>query len=76
MDIEMLIQLVNGVGFPIFACVALGLFIVWDKKTRREEYNKSEASTNAVLEKLSDAVNNNTLIIQKLIDKIEGGDLK
>lgn len=76
MDVNTIIQLINGVGFPIFSCIALGVFIVWDKKSRRAEYNKNEANTNAVLEKLSDAVNNNTLTIQKLLDKIEGDDLK
>lgn len=32
MDINMFIQIVNGVGFPIAACIAMGIFIVWDKK--------------------------------------------
>ena len=43
MDINMFIQIVNGVGFPIAACIAMGIFIVWDKKTKfkeKEEYTK------------------------------------
>lgn len=32
MDISLFIQLVNGIGFPIACVVALGVYIVWDKK--------------------------------------------
>ena len=37
MDVNTFIQIVNGIGFPIAACIAMGVFIVWDKKTRNEE---------------------------------------
>ena len=36
MDVSTIIQLINGVGFPIFACIAMGAFIVWDRKTNRK----------------------------------------
>lgn len=29
MNVNEFIQIVNGVGFPIAACVAMGAFIVW-----------------------------------------------
>lgn len=32
MDVNTFIQIVNGIGFPIAACIAMGVFIVWDKK--------------------------------------------
>lgn len=73
-DVNTAIQLINGVGFPIFACMAMGAFVVWDKKTRKDTEAKQQDKHEKVLENITTALNQNTLVIQKLVDKLGGVD--
>lgn len=57
-----LAQLISAVGFPI-ACTC-ALFYFWNRE-REEHANETKD--------LKDAINNNTLVMQKLIYKL-GGD--
>lgn len=76
MDVNAFIQLVNGIGFPIAACIAMAVFIIWDKKNRREDkkeiYDKYEQSFDA----LRVSIENNTKIVQTLIDNIKDGGIE
>lgn len=76
MDVNTFIQLVNGIGFPIAACIAMAVFIIWDKKNRREDkkeiYDKYEQSFDA----LRISIENNTKIVQTLIDNIKDGGIE
>lgn len=60
MDVQTITTLISSVGFPIFACVACGWYIKEKDKDHKDE-----------MDKLSTAINNNTLVIQKLLDKME-----
>lgn len=70
MDVNTFIQIVNGIGFPIAACIAMGVFIVWDKKTRNEYQKTQMEKQEEMYLKLADSVNANTAIIQRLLDKM------
>lgn len=70
MDINMFIQIVNGVGFPIAACIAMGIFIVWDKKTKFKEKEEYQNKQNEILKTILESVNNNSRTIEKLINKL------
>lgn len=76
MDVNTFIQLVNGIGFPFAACIAMAVFIIWDKKNRREDkkelYDKYEQSFDA----LRVSIENNTKIVQTLIDNIKDGGIE
>ena len=67
---ETAITLIQGLGFPIACCLALGLavkylFDIFIKKIDAiEEQHRQET------DKLSDAVNNNTLIMKEFISKL------
>ena len=74
MDVNAFIQIVNGIGFPIAACIALAVFIVWDKKTRREDNKEFQAHQEALYNELANSLNNNTLAIQNLIEKLDKGE--
>lgn len=71
MDVSTIIQLINGVGFPIFACVAMGAFIVWDRKTNRKMREENNTKQDALYNSLKDSVDNNTRTIEKLMEKID-----
>lgn len=53
--------LISSVGFPIAACIA-----IWWKSNKDTEAHQEE------IKALSDAINNNTLAVTKLVDKLGG----
>lgn len=60
MDVNTLIQLVGSLGFPIVACGALFWRMIKSDEQHKEEMNK-----------ISDALNNNTTALMKLTEKLE-----
>lgn len=65
MDVNTLIQLVSSLGFPIVCCGAL----FW-KMVKTDEQHKEE------MDKVTEALNNNTIALTKLSDKLGGGIIK
>lgn len=61
MDVQMILTAISTVGFPIVVAAAM----FW-KMNKQDEDHKAE------MMKVTEAVNNNTLALQKLIDKLEG----
>lgn len=59
MDMQALIQLIGSLGFPIAACC----YIFY-------ELNKERESHKLEMDKLSEALHNNTLVMQKLVDTL------
>lgn len=59
MDYTAVAQLIGSLGFPIVACVML-----YVRMEKQDENHKQEVS------ELSKAIQNNTLVMQKLIDKL------
>lgn len=62
MDTNVIVQLVSSLGFPIACCIAM----FW-QNNRLNETHKEEVS------KLNEALNNNTIALNRIIDKL-GGD--
>lgn len=60
MDINAITQIISTVGFPIAMCIALLWHIKNLNETRKDE-----------TEKFTDALNRNTLMLQKLCDKMD-----
>jgi hypothetical protein len=59
MDVTIVTQLIGSLGFPVVACIAL-----FYQSNKQEERHRTE------MEKLGDAVNNNTLAITQLTEKL------
>lgn len=53
MNVNDFIQIVNGVGFPIAACIGMAWFIVWYIKKITPMFDELKASINALTEKLA-----------------------
>ena len=75
------ITIIQTVGFPIACAVAMFVMLQSEQKAHREESEKLTETINdmktvfnaAIHEqesKVAEAINNNTLVIQKLIDKL------
>lgn len=60
MDANTLMTLISSVGFPIVACIGCGWYI-----------NKKDGEHKDEISKITEALNNNTIVIQKLVDKFD-----
>lgn len=60
MDIANISQLVSSVGFPIAMCGLMAYYIKYTEDRHREEVSG-----------LRDALNNNTTVLQKLVDALD-----
>lgn len=60
-DIETITNLLSNFAFPVVCVVAL--FAMWYRETDKHE---------AEMDKMTEALNNNTLAMQKLVDKLGG----
>lgn len=61
MTVQDVLTAISTVGFPIVCCIAL-VWVVY----------KIQSQHKAEIDKLSEAVNNNTLVMQKFLDKMGG----
>lgn len=76
------VTIIQSVGFPIACAVAMFILLHNEQKSHREEteeLNKTitelKISFNSAINDqertITEAINNNTLVIQKLLDKLE-----
>lgn len=68
------IQLISSVGFPIVACLGMGWYVKYQTDSYREEVKDMQKEHKEEIQKMSDALNNNTAALQRLCDKLDGGD--
>lgn len=61
MDFATIVSAVSAVGFPVVFC-----FILYKTMLDQSKDHKVES------DKLTEAIHNNTLVIQKLVDKMDG----
>lgn len=71
MDIDTIIQLINGVGFPIFTSIALGTYVVWTKKRKDDMACAIKKESQETFNVMLQAINNNTTVLQQLVDSIK-----
>lgn len=68
------IQLISSVGFPIVACLGMGWYVKYQTDSYREEVKDMQKEHKEEIQKMSDALNNNTAALQRLCDKLDGGE--
>ena len=68
------IQLVSSLGFPIVACIAMGWYVKYQTDNYRNEVKDMQTQHKEEITKVTEALNNNTLALQKLCDKLEKED--
>lgn len=71
MDLNLIMTLVGSLGFPIVACIGLGWYVKYMTDTNRSDMTEMRKEHKEEMNKMTEAVNNNTIVIQKLIDKID-----
>ena len=75
MDVTTLTTIIGSFGFPIFACIAMGWFVKYQTDQNKQETEKIRVEHAKEMEKVTMAINNNTIALEKLCVKI-GGDSK
>lgn len=82
---EIFVTIVQNFGFPIACVIALFLMLQNEQKSHKEETAKlTETITELKIsfletihtqeDKITEAINNNTLVMQKLIDRIDNNE--
>lgn len=71
MNVNDIVTIITTVGFPIVACGGMAWYVKYITDKNREEMNAERAQHNEEMTKVTEALNNNTLAIQKLTDYIE-----
>lgn len=68
MTVDTVIQLINGVGFPIAACIAMGAYVMYTKKAEIKRTEGADANKEKTLGEVKSAIENNTTVIKMLVD--------
>ena len=72
MNLGDILNVIGSYAFPIVACVAIFLKSGEDAKAYREEIRQMTEAHKQEYDKLVKAVNNNTLALTKLLEKLKG----
>lgn len=70
MDLNSIVQMIGSLGFPIVACLGLGWYVKYQTDLNNAEVKEMRTDYQAQIDKVTEALNNNTLALQKLCDKI------
>lgn len=73
MDFGTLSSFIQNVGFPAVCVVGMGYFVKYITDQHHEEIEKMNEQHRAEMAEVTEALNNNTLALQKLTDYIQLG---
>lgn len=71
MSWDAIMQLIGSGLFPIAACLGMAWFFNKVNDNYRQDIKELQATHREETKSLTEAVNNNTLVIQRLLDKME-----
>ena len=74
MDANTWITLISTLGFPIVMCGAMAWFVKYITDLNRDDMSSEREQHDKEMKEITQAVNNNTLALSKLVDLIERGD--
>lgn len=74
MDFASVLQAITTTGFPIVACIGIAWFFNKVNENYRQDIKDLSIQHKEEMQAMTEAVTNNTMALQKLIDKIESGD--
>lgn len=71
MNMNDLISVISSVGFPVVACIGLGWYVKYITDNNNKEVAEMRKEHQDEISKVTDALNNNTLALQRLCDRID-----
>ena len=66
-----IVTMITSVGFPIVACLFMGWYVKYQTDNYRSEVKDMQKEHKDEIQKVTEALNNNTLALQKLCDRME-----
>lgn len=70
MDANTIMALVGSLGFPIVACVGMAYFFAKANDNYRLDMKETSSRHKEEIDKMSEAINNNTKALELLIQKM------
>ena len=70
MDLSNIAQLIGTLGFPIAACCYLFYSMQKEREQNAAQREADRLEHKQEMEKVTDALNNNTVVVQKLLDAL------
>lgn len=70
MDFQMIIAAVGSLGFPIVACCGMAYFFAKANDNYRQDMKEMNSKHKEEIDKMSEAINNNTKALELLIQKM------
>ena len=74
MDIQIFVQAVTQVGFPIVCCGAMMWYVKYTTDKNREEVDKLNEQHRQEMTDMTMALNNNTVVLTRLCEILKSGD--
>lgn len=66
-----ILTLLSNYAFPIVCCVAMGFYVKYSTDCYRSDVKELQKEHKEEIAKITEALNNNTLALQKLCDKMD-----
>lgn len=70
MGVNDIVSIITTVGFPIACCVAMGYYVKYVTDKNREQIADMNRQHKEEMSTITSALNNNTVALQKLSDKL------
>lgn len=71
MDVNSIVTIISSLGFPIVACVGMGWFVKYTTDLHNKDMKEERESHSAEVKQITEAINNNTIVMERLIDKLD-----
>lgn len=71
MDFASITQIIMSVGFPIVACIAMAYYVRETSNKHSDQIERLNTQHREEMKQVVEALNNNTLALQRLCDKLE-----
>lgn len=74
MDFSTIMSAISSLGFPIVACIAIAWYFNKVNENYRNDIKEINNQNREQLEKLTEAISNNTVVVARLVDKLDKED--
>ena len=72
MDANVIITMIGSLGFPIVACIFIAIFFSKTQDNYRADIKDMQAMHKQETDKMTEAINNNTLALVKIESVLDG----
>ena len=71
MDANVIITMVGSLGFPIVACIFMAIFFNKVNENYRQDIKELSANHKEEMSKVTEAINNNNSLLERVLDKLD-----